>query len=158
MPQEPLRSPRPTQSVLPRQHRRCALIRTYVNNSHNNRSNRHRHSHGITSRSHCSMGCEYYHHQRHPDSVRHLQLQHTTYRWLRHCQCNRNHYSFSYQYCRCSIIFTEPVYQYGTYTCHAHYHGSDRHWSTIQFTCRSHSLMGIQYDHHQRHTLRRGNL
>ena len=86
---------------------------------------------GLPAGVYCQLGCKHHHHQRYTDSVRHLQLQHTSHRRLRHRQCNRNHYCCSYQYCRCSIIYTEPVYQYGTDTCHTYDHRCDRHRSTI---------------------------
>ena len=49
---------------------------------------------GVTA----SWACKHYHHQRHTDSFRYLQLQHTSYRRLRHCQCHRYHHRYPGQY------------------------------------------------------------
>ena len=68
------------------QYSRCGLFNPDVVYQHSTdpdhpyhyRRNRNRHSHGVTSRSYSSMGNEYDHHQWHTDSIRNIQLHHTT--------------------------------------------------------------------------------
>ena len=66
---------------------------------------------GVTA----ALGREYHHHQRHPHSVRHLQLQHTSDRWLRQCECYGNHYGHPGQHGRCRLIDANTLHWYGTY-------------------------------------------
>ena len=109
---------------------------------------------GVTA----DMGCEYYHHQRHTDSVRYLQLQHTTDRRLRHSQCNRNHYCHPGQHRRCCLIDTNTLYWYGTYGNNSCDYRCHRHRHTNRTASRGVSQLGCKYYYYQWHTFSSGDL
>ena len=140
-----------TITVTPANTVRCGIINTDTVYQHSidpyytyhYRSNRNRSSHGITSRSNSSLGSQYYHYQRY--AVQPVGIFNYSIPLTGGCGTVNATGTITVtpaNTVRCSIINTDVVYQYGTYTDYTYHNRSYRNRHSHGITSRSYSSMG----------------